>query len=56
MARLRNASTGTVVSVEGDLADRYRAAGWVDADAAPVEQDEAAPEKPQRKRRSNSKE
>jgi hypothetical protein len=45
-----------VVSVEGDLEARYRAAGWTDVDAPVEQQDEAAPEKPQRKRRSNPKE
>ena len=55
LARLK-APAGTVVSVEGDLEARYRAAGWTDVDAPVEQQDEAAPEKPQRKRRTISKE
>ena len=46
MARLVLPAVGTVVHLEGDLADAYRAAGWVDADSAP----EATPEKPLSKR------
>lgn len=45
--RLRNSNTETVVHVEGDLADEFRSAGWVDAD-------EKA-EKPAPKRRPSSK-
>jgi len=44
MARLKNPTTGTVVDVEGDLADRYRATGW----------EEDKPEKPKRTRRTKS--
>lgn len=28
MARLKHPVTGTVVEIEGDLEDQYRAAGW----------------------------
>lgn len=28
--RLQHPTTGTVVHVEGDLAERYLAAGWID--------------------------
>jgi len=47
MARLTLPDVGTVVSVEGDLEDTYRASGWVDAT-----QDEAVPEKPKTRRTS----
>lgn len=33
MARLMLPAIGTVVHLEGDLEDAYRAAGWVDADS-----------------------
>lgn len=32
MARLTLPDVGTVVHVEGDLEDAYRAAGWVDTE------------------------
>lgn len=48
MARLILPSVGTVVHLEGDLADAYRAAGWVDSDS--TQQGEAASEMPQAKR------
>lgn len=48
MARLILPAVGTVVHLEGDLADVYRAAGWVEADSA--QHGEATPEKPQAKR------
>lgn len=52
MARLTNPATGTVVSIEGDLEARYRAAGWTDAESD--QQETATPEKP--RRRSKPKE
>lgn len=45
MPRLTHPSAGTVVTLEGDLEERYRAAGWVDADAS-AQQEEATTEKP----------
>jgi len=45
LARLIHPTAGTVVTVEGDLEGRYRAAGWGDADA-PAQQVEAPSEKP----------
>ena len=46
MTRLQHPVVGTVVTLEGDLEESYRAAGWVDADS--TEQDTASPEKPKR--------
>lgn len=46
MTRLTLPAVGTVVELEGDLEDRYRAAGWVDVPA----QRAAAPEKPKTRR------
>lgn len=46
MARLILPASGTVVHLEGDLEDAYRARGWVDADAFDPAV-EAAPDKPQ---------
>lgn len=45
MPRLINPEAGTVVVCEGDLADHYRARGWVDADAEPVEPKRGRPAK-----------
>lgn len=53
MARLVLPAAGTVVHLEGDLADSYRAAGWVDADL--TQQGEATSEKPQAKRKTPRK-
>lgn len=47
--RLIHPGAGTVVSCEGDLADRYLARGWVDADA-PAQPVEVQPEKPKARR------
>ena len=49
VARLLHATNGTVVTAGDSLADRYRAAGWSDADA-PAPQVEAPSEKPEIKR------
>ena len=45
MARLVHPTAGTVVTAGDSLADRYRAAGWGDADAS-TQQEEATSEKP----------
>jgi len=50
MARLIDPVRGTVVRCEGDLAARYLAQGWTDADAE-VEPVKATPEKPATTRR-----
>lgn len=52
MPKLKHPTVGTVVTVEGDLADRYRAAGWAEESAT---QDKATSEKPKQGRRSNNK-
>lgn len=46
MPRLIHPEAGTVVACGDDLADNYRARGWVDADAD-THREEAATEKPQ---------
>lgn len=63
LARLQNPVTGTVVSVEGDLEERYRARGWSEPDtqtreplAAPEEPvDAPPPEKPATRRTARRK-
>jgi hypothetical protein len=46
VSRLTHPDAGTVVHVEGDLEQQYRASGWVDADQAPEDADTApAPRK-----------
>jgi colicin import membrane protein len=41
MARLQHPAAGTIVTVEGDLEERYRAAGWADPDERTDEEREA---------------
>lgn len=41
MARLQHPTAGTVVDIEGDLFDRYRASGWLEPG-----QQQAASEEP----------
>lgn len=46
MARLSNPDAGTVIVVQGDLEQLYRARGWVEYDVRPSKAVKAAPEKP----------
>lgn len=46
MTRLTLPAVGTVVHLEGDLVDAYRAAGWVDAESA--QHDGVLPDQPKR--------
>jgi len=46
LARLIHPTAGTVVTVEGNLEDRYRAAGWSEEG----QQEEATSEKPKTRR------